>query len=52
MKHPANQATKIRSEDFANHYAENWETQPKELMIDEDSDFIIQRKLVIKELKC
>jgi hypothetical protein len=44
IKQPAGQATKIKTEAFANHYSENWETEPRELLIDEHFDFIMQRK--------
>jgi hypothetical protein len=49
IKQPAGHATKIPPDVFADHYSQNWEIQPAKIRIDECSDFIMQRKLVLSE---
>jgi hypothetical protein len=49
IKQPAGQATKIEPEVFADHYAQNWEIQPIDILIDEHADFIMQRRIIFKE---
>jgi hypothetical protein len=49
IKQTAGQATKIRPEAFKEHYEQNWSQQPEEVNVKENSDYLIQRKLVFKE---
>jgi hypothetical protein len=49
IKQPAGQVTKIEPEIFADHYSQNWEVAPANIIIDENSDFIMQRRLVLTE---
>jgi hypothetical protein len=49
IKQPSGQAIKIVANIFTDHYAENWETEPKDVLIDDHSDLIMQGKLVFKE---
>jgi hypothetical protein len=49
IKQPAGQATKISPDIFAEHYSQNWEIEPARIDIDDNSDFIMQRKLVLTE---
>jgi hypothetical protein len=46
IKQTCGQATKIKPEVFKEHYEKNWANAPQEINIEEDSKFIIQRKLV------
>jgi hypothetical protein len=47
VKQSAGQATKITPNVFADHYSQNWEVEPVQIRIDEFSDFIMKRKLVL-----
>jgi hypothetical protein len=49
IKQTAGQATKIESEEFRKHYAKNWEEASEDLKVEDYSDFIMQRKLVLLE---
>jgi hypothetical protein len=49
IKQPAGQAMKISPDIFAEHYSQNWEIEPARIDIDDNSDFIMQRKLVLTE---
>jgi hypothetical protein len=49
IKQPADQATKIAPEIFAEHYSQNWEVAPARIEIDDNSDFVMQRKLVLTQ---
>jgi hypothetical protein len=49
IKQTYGQATKIKSEIFKEHYEKNWSNAPKEINIEENSRFTMQRKLVMKE---
>jgi hypothetical protein len=49
IKQASGQATKIKPEIFKDHYEKNWANAPQEVNIEENSKFIIQRKLVFKE---
>jgi hypothetical protein len=51
IKRSAGQATKIDLEIFADHYSQNWEIQPVEITIEENSDFIMQRRLVLTGIR-
>jgi hypothetical protein len=49
IKQTCGQATKIKPEVFKEHYEKNWSKAPEEIGIDDNSRFIIQRKLVMKD---
>jgi hypothetical protein len=49
IKQSAGQATKIAPEIFEDHYSQNWEVRTAYIKIDENSDFIMQRRLVLTE---
>jgi hypothetical protein len=49
IKQTAGQATKIEPGIFADHYSQNWEIKPTDIVIDDNSDFIMQMKLDLTE---
>jgi hypothetical protein len=49
IKQTCGQATKIKPEVFKEHYEKNWPNAPKEINVEENSRFVLQRKLVMKE---
>jgi hypothetical protein len=49
IKQICGQATKILPQKFKEHYEKNWSNAPEEIGIDDNSRFIIQRKLVLKD---
>jgi hypothetical protein len=49
IKQMCGQATKIKREVFKEHYENNWANAPEEINLEENSKFIMQRKLVFKE---
>jgi hypothetical protein len=49
IKQTCGQATKIKPETFKEHYEKNWSNAPDEISINDNSRFILQRKLVLKD---
>jgi hypothetical protein len=49
LKQTAGQVITVSPEEFKNHYEKNWAGKPVEVYVKEYSDYIMQRKLVIKE---
>jgi hypothetical protein len=41
IKQPAGQATKIEPGVFVEHYSQNWDVRPVDIIIDDNSDFIM-----------
>jgi hypothetical protein len=48
-KQTCEQAKKIKTEIFKEHYEKNWANVPQEINIEENSMFLMQRKLVFKD---
>jgi hypothetical protein len=49
IKQLVGQASKIAPDLLADHYSQNWKARPADIIIDDNSDFIIQRKLMLTE---